>query len=75
MVFINRPEEAMAMGTAKKIITKDKKILPIILKNYLNSLKTVTFTNIDFHYNYGGPFLNFPLSLFFLWLSHCFLFL
>ncbi len=64
VVFITRPMEAFANGTAK-VATQEGGIT-LLFTNYANSLLAYVYKPIDFHYHYGGPFLVLPFSLFFL---------
>mgnify|MGYP001605919274 CR=1 FL=1 len=69
VVMTTRKDEAMALGTATSIFSESQNFSSTLNKlgiNYTNSLLVYVKTPIDFHYNYGGPFLVFPFSIFFI---------
>ncbi len=69
VVMTTRGEEFKAEGTATVISSASHNLnsaINQIAVNYKNSLLSYIQTPIDFHYNYGGPFLIVPFSIFFL---------
>jgi len=67
LLFTDRLTEFMATGTASTIFqSHSSSVLQKLFYNYGNSLLAYIKTPIDFHYNYGGPFLLPPFSLFFI---------
>jgi 4-amino-4-deoxy-L-arabinose transferase-like glycosyltransferase len=68
-VFIFRPEESLARGSALFVIQNGKftfETVIIIAELYFNSLLAYVLKPIDFQYNYGGPLIMFPFSLLFI---------
>ena len=69
IVFKDRPHEALASGTATLVLNDDNPLqikIGTIVENYKQSLLAYVYTPIDFHYRYGGPFLQIPYSIFFI---------
>ncbi len=68
VVFLTRPQEALASGTATLIFSHKETwaAIMMLLTNYKNSILAYGLTPIDFHYHYGGPFLELPFSLLFI---------
>lgn len=69
VVLVTRPSEFLNTGTAGGPLFFSLGILEFIklLPNrLLHSFGALIYYPINFHYRYGGPFLKFPLSLFFI---------
>jgi len=69
IVMATRKDESMALGTATYVFSPNQTFnsnLNKIAINYKESLLAYVKTPIDFHYKYGGPFLFFPFSVFFI---------
>jgi len=69
IVMATRSEETKAMGVATFVFSENQSLNDNLSKltiNYKDSLLAYVKNPIDFHYNYGGPFLVFPFSIFFL---------
>jgi 4-amino-4-deoxy-L-arabinose transferase-like glycosyltransferase len=69
IVIITRSEEFKATGTATLTTSTNHTINSTINQiaiNYKDSILSYVQKPIDFHYNYGGPFLTIPFSILFL---------
>lgn len=69
IVMITRTEEAKAQGVVTFVFSENQNLNDILNKvavNYRDSLLAYVKTPIGFHYNYGGPFIVYPFSIFFL---------
>jgi len=69
IVMATRTEEAKALGVSTSVFSENQSLNDNLSKltiNYKDSLLAYVKNPIDFHYNYGGPFIVYPFSIFFL---------
>ncbi|HUW21263.1 MAG TPA: glycosyltransferase family 39 protein [Candidatus Bathyarchaeia archaeon] len=69
VVILKRPKEFFNTGTAGGLLPFQigiQDFLSVFPERLLNSFGALIRYPIDFHYRYGGPFLEAPLNLFFL---------
>ena len=67
--LFTRPQQVFNTGNAGKpiILTMTfSELMKVFPERILQVFGSIVYYPIDFHYNYGGPFLQFPANLFFL---------
>lgn len=69
LVLLTRSSEFLNTGTAGRPIILGitiSELIKILPERILRAFGSTIYYPIDFHYHYGGPFLQFPANLFFL---------
>ena len=69
LVILTRPNEAFNTGTAGKPLFFSlglREFLRVLPFHLYRSLGSIVYYPTDFHYRYGGPFIKFPFSCFFI---------